>query len=99
LQVVYRVHWLAARARFHRWEEELNIATHEMEWTTRYFLARATQWAALRDQVIAGGLLDRSSGHVCYAERQRNMWCDFAADAQARYQAINPDFNYIATIV
>ena len=90
--IVYRVHWLAARERCKRWEEELAITTHEMEWTTRYFLAKANQWTLLRDRALAGGDMDHRSGHVCYAERQRSMWCDFAVHAQSRYKIVNPGF-------
>lgn len=97
--LVYRVHWLAARERCQRWEEELAITTHKMEWTTRYFLAKAKQWTLLRDRVTAGGNMDHRSGQVCYAERQRSMWCDFAAHAQSRYQIVNPSFVYIPIMV
>jgi hypothetical protein len=66
-----------------------------MEWTTQYFLAKATQWTLLRNRVLAGENMDHRSGHVCYAERQHSMWCDFAMHAQARYRIVNPDFVYI----
>ena len=93
-QIVYRVHWLAARERCQRWEEELAITTHEMEWTTRFFLAKAKQWMLLRNQALASGKL-HESGQVCYAEKQQAMWCDFAAHAQNRYQTSNTAFVYI----
>ena len=70
-----------------------------MEWTTRYFLAKANQWKLLRDRVLAGGDMNRQSGHVCYAERQLSMWCDFAVHAQSRYQIVNPGFVYIPVTV
>ncbi|KAG1901611.1 uncharacterized protein F5891DRAFT_979428 [Suillus fuscotomentosus] len=31
--LVYRVHWLKAKARWQRWEEELSLVQHEMGWT------------------------------------------------------------------
>jgi len=65
-----------------------------MEWTTRFFLAKARQWTLLQNQAVAGGQ-SPESGHVCYAEKQRAMWCGFAADAQAQYQRVNPAFQYI----
>ena len=92
--LVYRVHWLASREQCQRWEEELAIMTHEMEWTTHFFLAKAKQWTLLRNQALACGKL-RESGQVCYAEKQRAMWCDFAAHAQTRYQVLNAAFVYI----
>ncbi|KAG2358386.1 hypothetical protein BDR07DRAFT_1295041 [Suillus spraguei] len=29
----YRVNWLKAKARWRRWEEELTLTRHEMQWT------------------------------------------------------------------
>ena len=34
---VYRVNWLRAKAHYDRWEEELTMVVHEMEWTTLWF--------------------------------------------------------------
>lgn len=62
-----------------------------MEWTTRFFLFKARSWSLLRDKLLAAGV-ERTTGHICYAERQRSMWQDFAAHAQARFQAINPKY-------
>jgi len=77
----------------------LAIAIHEMEWTTRYFLAKANEWRLLRDGVLSGGEMDHRSGNVCYAERQLSMWCDVAVHAQSRHRIVNPGFVYMPIIV
>jgi hypothetical protein len=93
-QSVYRVHWLASKEKCQRWQEEFDITSKEMEWTSRFFLGKAGHWAAHRDRLLTDGH-EPTSGVICYAERQRSMWNDFAAHAQQRYQKINKRYEYI----
>ena len=85
---------MAALEKSQRWKEELEIAKKEMEWSTRYFLRRAQQWAERSSRLVSEGH-GSDSGVVCYAARQRSMWSDFAAHAQKRYQEVNPDYLYL----
>jgi hypothetical protein len=66
-----------------------------MEWTLYFFLAKATQWKLLHDQLLAQDFWP-NNGHICYAQQQRRMWCEFTMNAQARYQAFNPDLPYVS---
>lgn len=85
---------MAALEKSNRWKEELDIATKEMEWSTRFFLGKAQHWADLGSRLVSEGH-DAASGVICYAERQRSMWGDFAAHAQKRYQEVNTGYLYL----
>ena len=89
--VVHRVNWLRARARFHRWREEFNITSHEMEWVTRYFMHQMKKWSAWSDVAAAGG----KRGHVCYAEAQIDIWKRLGEDADHRFAAANSQYKQL----
>jgi len=85
--VVYRVHWLRARAQFHRWQEEVTLTRNEMHWVANYFTYQKNQWSTW--QSTHPGL---TCGHHAYAERQKAMWfemrqeaCRLFADAWANF--------------
>ncbi|KAG2345460.1 hypothetical protein BDR05DRAFT_879873 [Suillus weaverae] len=40
----YRVSWLKAKARWRRWEEELSLTQHEMDWTIGWFNYQQEEW-------------------------------------------------------
>jgi hypothetical protein len=42
--IVYRVHWLKAKARRDRWAEEVTLLVNEMDWTLGFFEHRASEW-------------------------------------------------------
>jgi hypothetical protein len=42
--LVYRVHWLKAKARRDRWAEEATLVSHEMDWTIAFFHKQASKW-------------------------------------------------------
>src|SRR6202011_939983 len=42
--LVYRVHWLKAKARRDRWAEEKTILLNEMEWVLAFFRTQAKRW-------------------------------------------------------
>jgi hypothetical protein len=54
--IVYRVHWLKAKARRDRWAEEATLLGHEMDWTFAFFQKQAFKW---RERALGstGGLL------------------------------------------
>ena len=86
--LVHRVHWLRARARFHRWREEFNITSHEMEWVTRFFMHQMKKWTTWRDWAVTGGKI----GHVCYAEAQIDIWKRLGEDANKRFAEANSQY-------
>ena len=79
------MNWLHARAQNNRWEEELRLTKHEMEWTVRWYVHRAQQWRARRD---AAELLSR--GHRAYAEKQISMWNELGRVSQLLFSTSNP---------
>ena len=83
--LVHRINWLRARARFHRWREEFNLLSHEMEWVTRYFLYQMNKWSTWQKMAAD----QAKPGHVCYAERQKDLWNMLAIDADTRFQLSN----------
>lgn len=88
---VQRVHWLRARAQKKRWEEELILVKHEMEWTSRYFLHRARLWHERYED------RDVRKGPKAYAARQSAQWKQLAAEAEHIFRLVNRD--YIPLIV
>lgn len=91
---VHRVNWLRARARYHRWREEFNITSHEMEWVTRYFLHQMGRWAAWKELALTEG----KNGHVCYAEGQMDIWMRLAEDANKRFSVTNHHYQAILLV-
>lgn len=83
--LVHRVNWLRARARYHRWREEFNITSHEMEWVTRFFMHQMKKWTMWKDLATTGG----KNGHVCYAEAQIDIWKRLGEDADKRFAEAN----------
>jgi hypothetical protein len=82
---VYRVNWLRARSQNNRWEEELALTKHEMEWTVRWYVHMAGKWRARRD---ADDL--PSAGHRAYAEKQMAMWNELGRVSEVLFSNTNP---------
>ena len=80
LKLVKHVHWLRSRALKDQWHEELILVTHEMQWTVRYFLHKATYWK------IAVHSQSMSSGAKLYAHRQQVSWMKLAHNANQLFQ-------------
>lgn len=78
--VVQRVHWLRARAQKHRWEEEVVLVGHEMEWTVRYFLYNKKLW---------NGQKGCQGGAGAYAARAAAMWHAMAKQAEDKFTSVN----------
>ena len=85
ISLVQRVHWLRARAQKNRWQEELLLLKHEMEWTTRYFLHRSQEWASRSE-------IGTRPGPKAYAARQSSQWRRLACDAERIFRVVNVDY-------
>ncbi|KAG1844998.1 hypothetical protein F4604DRAFT_1595844, partial [Suillus subluteus] len=84
LNEFYRVHWLRAKALRDRWEEEMLLVQHEMNWTCNFFVHKADQWICL-------GILGEDTekvGHVAYAAQQCKMYQHLYEDARAAFKTV-----------
>lgn len=79
LHPVYRVHWLCARAQAHRWDEELTIVQHEMEWTVQFFMKQVQIWEERRK------LAPNVIGAPEFALRQKALWNEMGRVADETY--------------
>ena len=84
---VKRVHWLRARAQYHRWKEELTLVGHEMVWTVRYFLFKSTWWKS------AAASVGITAGAAAYARRKMAMWQELAFLADRQYQHVTNNYH------
>ena len=71
--LVYRVNWLRAKARVDRWQEELILVKHEMQWTLLWFQYQANLWRERSERVES--ILP--TGHKSYAKKQEKLWNAF----------------------
>lgn len=85
--IVKRVHWLRARAQYHRWNEELLLIGHEMVWTVRYYLYKSNRWGT------ASATFGISPGAAAYAKRKQVMWRHLAQMADNCYQRTNVTYS------
>ncbi|KIK76542.1 hypothetical protein PAXRUDRAFT_169612 [Paxillus rubicundulus Ve08.2h10] len=76
---VYRVSWLKSKARFKRWEEELELVQNEMFWTTLWFKHQEREWERRWLQALEGG-------HRAYAVKQRHVWESFREKAEESFK-------------
>lgn len=83
--LVYRVHWLRAKAKRDRAHEQITLLPLEMQWTIAYFKRQADVWTAHIDTGPAVTL-----GHISYAWRQTTMWKSFAEHAELKFVALRP---------
>jgi hypothetical protein len=84
--LVYRVHWLRAKAKLDRAREETIILQYEMDWTLQYFRKQGQVWMERKTkaQESIGGS-NQTSGAVCYAFRQADMWKMFEEKASSKF--------------
>lgn len=99
---VYRVHWLKAKARKNRWNEEFILLASEMDWTVLYYRYQAAGWQRRADQVDMpendrdgnhpDGMRDdfyedgKVRGKICYAMKQKHMWHTMAEGAMIAFE-------------
>ena len=79
--LVYKVIWLRASARFNRWDEEVTLLQHEMEWTAAFFRHKKAKW-----EQMANDVGNARSGLACYAQKQRVVWAKFEVHARNVFQ-------------
>lgn len=68
--LVYRVHWLRAKAMRDRWSEEVELLSAEFQWTIEFFHQRAADWEHRRTV----SMNTHRIGHSCYAARQQSVY-------------------------
>jgi hypothetical protein len=83
IYLVQRVHWLHARVRRLRWQEEVVLVGYEMQWTVCYFLHNMQVWENRRD---AG------AGPAAYAARKSAMWHSMACNADHLFSTVNSSY-------
>ena len=93
LNVVYRVHWLRAKAQKTRWIEEIQCLQVEMESAVRYFRHREQFWKEKHELIESG----TQPGHAAWAARQNAMWNSMATQAESSFNDLltshpPPDF-------
>ncbi|KAG1895644.1 uncharacterized protein F5891DRAFT_984083 [Suillus fuscotomentosus] len=82
----YQVNWLRTKALCDRWNEEVILVKHEMQWSVNFFTYKAKQWLSLMDNATYTGL----TGHACYAARQCHIYRQLAAHAVESFQKVIP---------
>ncbi|KAG1837563.1 hypothetical protein DFJ58DRAFT_846405 [Suillus subalutaceus] len=80
----YRVNWLRTKALCDRWNEEVILVKHEMQWSINFFNHKAKQWLGHKDNAVSTGL----TGHACYAARQSQIYHQLAAHAADSFRKI-----------
>ncbi|KAG2113783.1 uncharacterized protein F5147DRAFT_650200 [Suillus discolor] len=78
--------WLRTKALCNRWNEEVILIKHEMQWSINFFTYKAKQWLSLMDNATSTGL----TGHACYAARQCHIYQQLAAHAAESFQKMIP---------
>ncbi|KAF8811081.1 hypothetical protein BYT27DRAFT_7221743 [Phlegmacium glaucopus] len=71
-----RVHWLRARAQLMRWQEEVTLTRHEMQWTVAFFAYNSRKW-----DVQSGS----TTGAITYAKHKQAMWLQLAVRADQTF--------------
>ncbi|KAG2076469.1 hypothetical protein BDR04DRAFT_960375, partial [Suillus decipiens] len=75
---VYQVNWLRTKALHDRWNEEVMLIKHEMQWSINFFKHRAKQWLSHMCDATSAGL----TGHTCHAAQQSHIYDQLAAHAE-----------------
>ncbi len=75
------MNWLRAKARLTRWDEELQLVLHEMDWTVNWLKRKVTEWKEL-----AGRALE--SHMVAYVEQQASDWEYLALQAETSFECV-----------
>jgi hypothetical protein len=72
------VNWLRASARFQRWDEELVLLGHEMQWTVAFFKRKKDEWHRM-------ALDSERRGLASYAYKQVAFWEGFEIQAERMF--------------
>ena len=62
---------------------------HEMVWSTGYFIHEAVKWQKWRDKAAEAW----HPGPIAYAEKQIHQWQMLAANADAYYVKLVPEYS------
>ena len=81
------MHWLKAKAQRDRWEEEVKILYHEMDFYVNFMKHREGLWEDRAADASHHSHTD--SGLHCYALRQGDMWCLMAAQARQEFDKVH----------
>jgi hypothetical protein len=99
-QIVYRIHWLKAKARRDRWAEEQTLLTSEMDWAIAFFRTQARRWQdrqngvnTTSEQNDGTSIHPLSRGQICYTYRQEAIWLKFAEVATDKFNKVKEDIN------
>jgi hypothetical protein len=84
--IVYRVHWLRAKAVRDRWAEEKELLEAEFQWTINFFAARARTWEY---RSVRSGIKGEK-GQACYAARQQAIYSRLRDQCQAVWEDVQP---------
>jgi len=76
---VFRVSWLKAKARYDRWNEELQMVEGEMLWTTLWFKHQERKWEKRCTEAI-------EPGHQSYAAKKQDLWERFREKAEVGFK-------------
>ena len=82
---VYRVSWLRAKARYHRWAEEVRLLTLEMKWTVNWFRHQQHSWEERLEDLLDQ---EREEGLQCYCHKQMALWKALGDDAEQQFSGI-----------
>ncbi|KIJ05856.1 hypothetical protein PAXINDRAFT_92856 [Paxillus involutus ATCC 200175] len=78
IHLVYRINWLKAKARYCRWQEELALVKHEIDWSIRWFNHQQLQW------MERAGVFEAESQQA-YAKRKIRVYEHFAEGARESF--------------
>ena len=84
IQLVYRVHWLRAKAQKMRWIEELQCLQVEMESAVRFFRHQERFWQEKLECIEP----QSKPGHAAWAVRQSSTWSLLAVQAESKFTAL-----------
>ena len=76
------MNWLRAKARYNRWNEELQIVRHEMKWTILWFNHQMKKW----EDRLKTCVKENKPGHIAYAEKQIAMWKMFVKEGERGFK-------------
>ena len=84
--IVYRVHWLKAKAQQDCWKEEVKLLYHEMNFCVNFMKHMERLWKAWTSEEQGDSLTN--IGLYCYALRQVDMWRCMVSQAQHEFDRI-----------
>ena len=82
--LVYRVHWLQAKAQKMQWVKELQCLQVEVESAVRFFRHQEQFWHVKEEDIDSQSL----PGYTAWAARQSAMWCSSATQAESRFTTL-----------